>query len=362
MSRYASLARRVSAAREDGLARRLRVVEPDGPVTARVDGRNVVLFCTNDYLGLAGHPEVTSAYRGGGAGASRLISGDRPAHRALEDALSERYGRPATLFNSGYAANLALAGVLERGDIVASDAMNHASIIDGLRLSPAEKVILPHGRPEIPVGARMVIVEGLYSMDGDILDLPKYFGDHWLAVDEAHSVGCIGPEGLGASYMKGVVPDFVVGTLGKAYGVAGAFIIGPPELRELLVSFGRSFVYTTGMPEPVAHAARAALRLANQERREALAFNARRLRVSLFQLGVRTLGDAHIIPVLTGEHTMPVAAGLLERGFLVPGIRWPTVSRGAERLRITVSSEHTTDQLDALAEAIEAELRAVREQ
>ncbi|MDP2304888.1 MAG: aminotransferase class I/II-fold pyridoxal phosphate-dependent enzyme [Pseudomonadota bacterium] len=357
--RYGALARRVDAAGRDGLLRRLRLVEPTGGTEARVDGRVVTLFCSNDYLGLADHPEILAAYTGGGAGASRLISGNRPAHVALEEALGELYGRPATLFGSGFTANLALlTTLLTPADTVASDALNHASIIDGVRLSGAKKVILPHGQPAIPAGARMAVVEGLYSMDGDVLDLPRYFGpDHWLAVDESHSFGCLGPGGRGAALAKGVVPDFLMGTLGKALGVLGAFVIGPPELRELLVSFGRTFVYTTGLPEPIARAALVALRLADAERRERLAHNARRLRIGLWQIGASALGDAHVAPVVTGERTMAITQGLLDKGYYVAGIRWPTVPRGQERVRITVSAAHTDAQIDGLLDALDGALR-----
>ncbi len=360
MSRYASLAARAQAARADGLARRLRMVEPLDATTARVDGRVVTLFCSNDYLGLADHPDVVAAYRGGGAGGSRLISGTRPAHLALEEALGALYGRPATLFNSGYAANLALITTLVgKGDLVASDALNHASIVDAVRLSGAEKVVLPHGSPDIPAGTRLVVVEGLYSMDGDVLDLPRWFGDHWLAVDESHAFACLGPGGRGAALAKGVVPDFVMGTLGKAVGVVGAFVIGPPELRELLVSFGRSFVYTTALPEGVARAALVGLSLADAERRERLAHNARRLRIGLWQIGARALGEAHVVPILTGERTMEVAERLLAAGYYAPGIRWPTVPRGQERVRVTVSAAHNEAQIDGLVEALDAALRGV---
>jgi 7-keto-8-aminopelargonate synthetase-like enzyme len=358
--RYAALAQRVDTARAEGLLRRLRLVEPLGGTTARVDGRVVTLFCTNDYLGLADHPEIQAAWRGSGAGASRLVSGNRPAHVALEEALGQLYGRPATLFGSGFTANLGLLStVIGPDDTVASDALNHASIIDGLRLSGAKKVILDHGRADIPAGTRLAVVEGVYSMDGDILDLPRYFGDHWLAVDEAHGFGCLGPGGRGAAYAKGVVPDFVMGTLGKALGVVGAFIIGPPELRELLVSFGRSFVYTTGLPEPVARAALVGLRLADDERRERLATNTRRLRMGLWQIGAEALGHAHVVPVVTGERTMAVSEALLDRGYYAPGIRWPTVPRGQERVRMTVSAAHTDDQIDGLVEALDGALRAI---
>ncbi|MFZ5482294.1 MAG: aminotransferase class I/II-fold pyridoxal phosphate-dependent enzyme [Myxococcota bacterium] len=333
-------------------------MEPIDGVRARVDGREACLFCSNDYLGLAHHPDVVAAYRGAGAGASRLISGNRPVHVALEERLSALFGRPATLFASGYAANLALyATVLRKGDLVASDALNHASIIDGVRLSAAERVVLPHGAPEIPAGARLVAVEGLYSMDGDSPPLAKYFGDHWLAVDEAHAFGAMGPGGRGAAATQKVVPDFIVGTLGKALGVAGAFVVGPPELRALLVSAGRAFVYTTGIPEPVAAAALVALDLADDARRARLAANARRLRVGLWQIGAKVLGDAHIVPILTGERTMEVAGRLLEAGWYAPGIRFPTVPKGRERIRVTVSAAHTGEQIDGFVEAVERALR-----
>jgi 8-amino-7-oxononanoate synthase len=358
--RYAALADRAAAAREAGLERTLRLVEPIDATTARVDGRIATVFCSNDYLGLAHHPEVIAAYRGAGAGASRLVSGNRAAHLALEEALGQLYGRPATLFNSGYQANLALlTTVVGAGDIVASDRLNHASIIDGLRLSGAERVILAHGKPDaIPTDTRLAVIEGLFSMDGDILDIPRYFGRHWLMVDEAHSFACLGPGGRGAALAKGVVPDFLVGTLGKALGSAGAFVIGPPELRALLVSFGRSFVYTTGMPEPVARAALAGLRLADDARRERLAHNARRLRMGLWQIGADVRGSAHIAPVVTGARTMQVAERLLDAGFFAPGIRFPTVPRGEERVRVTVSAAHTEEQIDRLIEAFDQALRA----
>jgi 8-amino-7-oxononanoate synthase len=312
-----------------------------------------VVFSSNDYLGLAQHPDVRAAWKGAGAGSSRLIAGDRPAHHALETALSERFGRPATLFNTGYTANLALLSALVGpGELVASDALNHASIIDGIRLSGAEKVIVPHGeRP--PASCRLAVVEGLYSMDGDTLDLHTYAGEHWLAVDDAHAVGALGPDGRGEAARQGVTPDFLVGTLGKAYGAFGAFVIGPPELRELFVSRGRTFIYTTALPEPVAAAALAGLRLADDERRERLADRTTRFRNGLAQLGRETLGSAHVVPVVLGERTMAVADELLARGFFALGIRPPTVPAGTERIRFSLSAEHTDEQIDRLLEALD---------
>jgi len=326
----------------------------------RLGGRELVNFSSNDYLGLAWHPEVRAAYAGGGgAGSARLISGNRPAHDALEAALAEKLRQTVLLFSSGYHANLALlATVPEPGDLVVSDALNHASIIDGLRLSKARRVVLPHDQPDhIPAGAALAVVEGLYSMDGDTPDLRRWTGDHWLAVDEAHAFGAVGPGGRGVAAMQGVAPDFIVGTLGKALGVAGAFVAGPAALRELLVSQGRAFIYTTGMPEPVALAALAALRLADDERRERLAANARRLRDGLRQAGARVLGAHHVVPIVTAEYTMDIAARLLDAGIYAPGIRFPTVPRGQERVRFTVSSEHTGEQVDRCVDAVATALR-----
>lgn len=359
MDRFGRLARRVADIDAQGLRRRLREVTPLSATEVVVDGRRATLWCANDYLGLANHPELVAATAGGGAGAARLVSGNRPAHRALEDALSERFGRPATLFSSGYHANLALYATLgEEGDLVASDALNHASIIDGLRLSRARRVVLPHLDPTVPAEARMVVVESLYSMDGDSPDLAAYRGPWWLAVDEAHAVGALGPGGRGVAAAQGVEPDFLVGTLGKAYGLAGAFVVGPPVLRELLTSAGRAFVYTTGLPEGVARAGLVALRLADDARRERLAANTRRLRGALAQLGVPTLGGAHIVPVVTGARTMAVADALLDAGIYAAGIRYPTVPRGAERIRLAVSAAHADDQIDRCAEVLGRLVRA----
>lgn len=363
--RYARLTERVAAQKAAGTERRLAPLSMITATTAEVEGRYVDVFCSNDYLGLAHHPDVRKAWRGAGAGSARLIAGDRPSHHALEEVLSDRYGRPVTLFTSGYHANLALMQVLlEAGDVAVSDAMNHASIIDGLRLSKATRVIAPHGTAEVPAGARLVVTEGLFSMDGDVVDLPRLgrsaaAAGAWLCVDEAHAVGVLGPGGRGASFGAGVVPDFVVGTLGKAFGSMGAFVVGPPALRTLLISQGRSFIFTTALPEPAARAAFVALRLADDGLRAQLAANVRRLRAGLWALGISAPGRDHIVPIVLGARTMAVAAALKARGVLVPGIRPPTVAPGAERLRITLSAAHTNAQIDHLLDALDDSLRSV---
>ena len=355
---YGALERRVAAVTKAGLRRQLRELRMTSATTGQIDGHTVNVFCANDYLGLAQHPEVQAAYQGGGAGAARLISGNRPAHHALENALSELYGRPATLLSSGYHANLALLStVLEAGDTAASDALNHASIIDGLRLSRAERIILPHADAStIPEHTRLAVVEGLYSMDGDRLDLASYQApERWLAVDEAHAFGVLGPDGRGVAAAQGITPDFIVGTLGKALGVYGAFVVGPPVLRELLVSQSRSFIFTTGLPEPIAAAALVALGLANDERRDQLQANVTHLRAGLASMGLASAEGDHIIPVRLGSKTMAVADALLAAGYWVAGIRPPTVAPGTERLRITLSAAHTPAQIDGLLQALDKE-------
>lgn len=358
MDRVARLRERLATLDAQGLRRFLRKVEPISATEALVDGQRAVVFCSNDYLGLAHHPDVVAAWRGAGAGASRLISGNRPAHEALEAALGERFGGTATLFNSGYQANVTLFSTLpDADDRVASDAANHASIIDGLRLGPARRTVVPHGGTDlIPGDTTLAVTESLFSMDGDLADMDAWRGPWTLVVDEAHAVGTIGPGGRGHAAATGVPVDVLVGTLGKAYGAAGAFVVGPPALRELLISAGRGFVYSTALPEAVARAALEGFRRADDDARERLAANTHRLRAGLAQVGVAALGSAHIVPLVTGERTMAVAAAMLERGIFAAGVRFPTVPRGAERIRLTVSAAHTPEQIDRCVSTVAAVL------
>lgn len=351
MSRFAPWRRRLQAIEAAGRRRVLRELRMTGPSTGEIHGRPVIVACSNDYLGLAARPVDL---RGGGAGGSRLISGSRPVHHRLERALEERFGRPALVFPSGWQANQAVfSTVCEPGDLVASDALNHASIIDGLRLGRADRRIIPHADPAaVPPDARLVVVEGLYSMDGDVPRLSAYPREPWLAVDEAHAVGCLGPGGRGVAAAQGVEPDILIGTFGKAYGAAGAFVVGPPELIELLINAGRSFIFTTAVPEPVAAMALAGLDRADDALREQLAENARRLREGLQALGWPVLGEHHIVPVVVGPQAMGLAERLLERGVYAPAIRWPTVPQGQERIRFTASAAHTPEQIDRICDAM----------
>jgi 7-keto-8-aminopelargonate synthetase-like enzyme len=314
-----------------------------------------VIACSNDYLGLAWDPDVRRAAAGGGAGSSRLVAGSRPIHRALEEAIASWLGTEAALvMPSGWHANVAVfSTIVGEGDIVASDALVHASIIDGLRLSKAQRIIVPHTDPDaIDHGATLVAVEGLFSMDGDRPPLDRYPKEPWLAVDEAHAAGCLGPDGRGVAAAYGRLPDVIIGTFGKAFGAAGAFVAGSTDLVELLVNAARSFVFTTAVPEPVAAMALEGMKRATAERRQRLAHNVDRLRGELAELGWAPLGDAHIVPIVTGARTMTIADRMLERGVYAAGIRWPTVPQGQERIRLTVSAAHTDEQIDRIAEAL----------
>ncbi len=358
------------------------VTTADG-VRGRVRGRDVVLFCSNDYLGLRCDPEVVrgaadAAERwGAGSGSSRLIAGSLPVHRALEEEVAAWMGTAAALvLPSGYQANLALLGALgQAGDRIVSDALNHASIIDGCRLARAAVVPVPHADPDAvaaalrdpPTGARFVVGEGLYSMDGDrgpVRAWSEVCGDRaWLLVDEAHAIGVLGPGGRGACAEAGVEPLARVGTFGKALGAHGAFVAGSTALRELLVNTGRTHVFTTALPPPSAGAALVGLRIARSDRGDALRSRlsalARRLRAGLIDRGFDVLGDADapIVPAVIGPADAAMARyeALLDRGYYAMAIRPPTVPAGTCRLRFTLSARHTAADVDGLLAAMEAE-------
>ncbi len=353
--RYQPWTDRLDRIEAEGNTRLLRELRQTGPTTATLAGRDVLVACSNDYLGLASDPSPSPTLHAKGSTGSRLISGHRQAHRALEDALEALYERPALTFASGYHANLAVfSSVCQPGDIIASDARNHASIIDGLRLSRATRDIVPHAQPgSIPQGVRLIALEGLFSMDGDIPPLQAYPTEPWLAVDEAHAFGCLGPKGRGAAASLGVEPDILIGTFGKACGASGAFVVGPRALIDLLINRGRSFIYTTAPSDVSTMAALSGLQraIAADEAREQLAANARRLRLGLGQLGWEALGDAHIIPVIAGQDALQLGQQLLERGVFAPAIRYPTVARGSERIRLTVSARHTPTEIDQILDA-----------
>lgn len=346
-------------------------------------------FSSNDYLGLAGDPRIADvaarALRGvgTGSGAARLIAGNHPLHEALEAELAAWKGTEAALlFPSGYAANTgAVPALVGRGDAVYCDALNHASLIDGCRLSRAAVRVFPHGDVAAlermlaedagRFARRMVVADTVFSMDGDLLPLPAVLETArrhgaWTYLDDAHGTGVLGREGRGAAEHWGVegVPDVVMGTLGKALGTAGAFVAGSARLRDWLLNRARTFVFTTGSPPALAAAALEALRIARAEpwRRERLRRTARALRAGLARMGHPAAGEAdgHIVPVVLGDagRTMQAGAALRERGLLVGAVRPPTVPPGGARLRITASAAHGEAQVERLLAALRRELPA----
>jgi 8-amino-7-oxononanoate synthase len=319
-------------------------------------------FCSNDYLGLASLP---GAAEPAGAGASRLLGGDLEVHRRLEAAASELVRAPDALaFSSGYAANLGmLASLAGPGDLIVSDALNHASIIDGARLSRARIQIVPHldvdavsAALQAPrEGRAFVVTESYFSMDADTPDLRalrQICDQHGAAllVDEAHALGVLGPEGRGLCVAAGVVPDVLVGTFGKAFGAAGAFVAGSPSLVLWCWNRARSFVFSTGLSPVVAKAALGGMATARAEpeRRERVLAAAARLRSGMRDAGLRTLGEGPIVPWLVGDAgaAWELSEELRRRGLDVRAVRPPTVPAGTARLRLTVTAGHTAADLE----------------
>jgi len=367
-----------------GLRRERRLVDtwPDAAdgTRVRVAGRELRVFCSNDYLGLAHHPALAAANAaeaarsGSGSGAAHLVSGHSHAHQALEEQLADWLGRErALLFSTGYMANIGVhAAFAGRGERVLGDRLNHASLIDGAQLSGAR--LLRYAHADADSAARMLegrsdctllATDGLFSMDGDVAPLPalaRLAAAHraWLLVDDAHGLGVLGATGRGAVEAQGLDADAVpllVGTLGKAFGCFGAFVAGGRDAIELLLQRARSYIYTTALPPGTAAAASAALVLVQAEgwRRERLRALAARLRAGAAQLGLPLQPvDGPIQPLLVGDaaRAMQLSAALLARGYWVGAIRPPTVPAGTARLRITLSAAHDEAAVDGLLEAL----------
>jgi 8-amino-7-oxononanoate synthase len=359
--------------RARGTYRKMRVLDGAQAPRMRVDGREVLVFAGSNYLDLAHHPEVVEASEraareyGCAAGGSRLITGNLTIHEELEEELAKFLGAEAGLvFNTGYMANVGvIPALVGRGDVVVSDALSHASIIDGCRLSRAETRVFPHGDvgalEEIlrNVAARdrrvLLAVDGVYSMDGDVAPLAEMvpLARRWGAVvllDDAHGTGAIGPGGRGSAALSGVADeiDVQLGTLGKSLGSFGAFVAGSFVLRDLLVNVSRSFIFSCALAPPQVAAARAALRVARREpwRQAALERIARLLRGRLAQQGISTAPSA--------THIVPVRFGANDRA--MQGIRYPSVPEGTARLRLTPMATHTESEISELADAVAAEL------
>ncbi|MFL5873609.1 MAG: 8-amino-7-oxononanoate synthase [Solirubrobacterales bacterium] len=374
------VAERLAELRDRGLYRRLRLIEgPQGP-TVTLDGRQVLLLCSNNYLGLADRAEVREAAAeaalqwGAGSGASRLISGNMEPHRRLEARLAAFKGyEAALLFGSGYLANTGvIAALAGRGEIVFSDELNHASIVDGCRLSRAETFVYRHCDPEhLAWGlgraggrAALIVSDGVFSMDGDIAPLPELLdlarsNGARLMVDEAHATGAVGPGGRGsvsAAGLSGEV-DVVVGTLGKALGSYGAYACASAEVVDLLVNTARPFIFSTAPPPPALGATLAALEILESEPQlvDRLQENAALLRRSLAAEGLEVgASTTQVVPVRVGEAeaTMELCEISLQKGVFAQGIRPPTVPEGSCRLRLTAMATHRPEDLVAAAHMV----------
>lgn len=352
---------------------------PQGPLV-EVEGRQLLAFCSNDYLGLANHPQVVEAWRAGaqrwgvGGGASHLVIGHSTPHHELEEALADFTGRPrALLFSTGYMANLgAVTALVGKGDTVLEDRLNHASLLDAGLLSGARFSRYLHNdsgslatRLDKAEGNTLVVCDGVFSMDGDMADLPALCAEArrkgaWLMVDDAHGFGTLGATGGGVVEHFGLGLDDVqvlVGTLGKAFGTAGAFVAGSDDLIDTLVQFARPYIYTTSQPPALACATLKSLELLRSEhwRREHLTTLIRRFREGATRIGLELMdSDTPIQPILIGDSGRAVALSqaLREHGILVTAIRPPTVPAGSARLRVTLSAAHDLAQVDRLLEAL----------
>jgi 8-amino-7-oxononanoate synthase len=354
-------------------------------------------FCSNDYLGLSKHPEVTRAFAeaatmyGVGSGASHLVTGHGAEHQALEEELAAFTGHDkALVFSTGYMANIGVIGALAgQKALLVSDKLNHASLIDGCRLAAPRVQRYRHGNAEhaaellslnvAGIDSRLLITDGVFSMDGDLAPLPaladaaKQAGA-WLIVDDAHGLGVLGATGRGSCEHFGLSADDVpvlVGTFGKAFGTFGAFVAGSADLIDFLVQKSRTYIYTTALPPAVAAATRAALRVSDREswRREKALALAQRFRRGLAALGVvvgfspDSAPDTAITtiqPIILGDaaRALAVSRALEAQGFLVMAIRPPTVPASTSRLRVTFSAAHEESQVDALVSAIAQALAA----
>ncbi|MBU9888337.1 MAG: 8-amino-7-oxononanoate synthase [Candidatus Omnitrophica bacterium] len=376
-----SLQQELNGLIEKDLYRELRVLESRDPTRARFEGREMLLFCGNDYLGLSRHPRVVKAARdafekcGVGAGAARLISGTFPDHRKLEERIA-RFKRKeaAIVFATGFLANLGiLTAFAGDEDVIIMDKLCHASLVDGARLSGAALRVFPHKNYRVcetllkkhqTARRRILITEGVFSMDGDLADLEtmirmkeKYGA--MLVVDDAHGTGVTGASGRGTTEPSGVAEgvDIVMGTLSKAIGGLGGFVAADRTLIDYLVNFSRPFIFATALPPALCAAAEEAFCLIEEEPdlRQKLWENIQAVEGELRKAGFCPASAASaILPVILGEEKKAIRAFevLLSRGLYVPAVRYPTVPKGKARLRVTVSAAHTEQDIRELSDAL----------
>jgi 8-amino-7-oxononanoate synthase len=366
--------------KQQGLYRTRRIIESPQGVNLICDGRVAINFCSNDYLGLANHPDVINAFKhaadkfGVGSGSAHLICGHSSIHHALEEELAAFTGRKRTLlFSTGYMANMgAISALVGRGDTVFEDRLNHASLLDGGLLSGAKFKRYLHADTDHlsdildkAEGNKLVVTDGVFSMDGDLAPLKALAEvvkqhDAWLMVDDAHGLGVLGENGGGILEQTGLGQDDVqvlVGTLGKAFGTFGAFVAGSEDLIETLIQKARPYIYTTALPAAIAEATRTSLKIIQTEnwRWEKLRFVTERFRAGAEQLGLPLMASfSPIQPLLVGqsEKAVAVSHSLFKLGFLVSAIRPPTVPVNAARLRVTFSAMHEEHQIDQLLDAL----------
>jgi 8-amino-7-oxononanoate synthase len=367
---------RLDLVRSQHLYRQLRTVSAGAAAWLEVEGRKVLNLSSNNYLGLATRPALQAAANaaaqaeGWGAGSSRLIAGNSEQHMLLEARLARfKHAESALLFNSGYTANVGvISSLTQAGDLILSDELNHASIIDGCRLSRADCKVFPHGNvaalAELLAAAQtrrqrtiLVVTDTVFSMDGDLAPLREIARlcaqyDALLVVDEAHATGCIGPGGRGLLAQLAIEYEAVIAisTLSKALGSFGAFVTGPQLVKDYLINTARNFIFTTALPVPVIAASLAALDIVEQEPQlvEQLQTKATFFRQSLQQLGFNTLtSQTHIIPILIGDAALALemAQELLAQGIFAVAIRPPTVPPGTSRIRTSLMATHTQADL-----------------
>lgn len=379
---FAELGDALQQRKADALYRVRRTLETAQSPEVRVDGRGYLAFCSNDYLGLANHPDLVNALKtaadtyGVGGGASHLVNGHSRPHHQLEEALAEFTGRERVLlFSTGYMANIgAINALLDKQDAIFQDRLNHASLLDAGLLSGARFQRYLHNDPDslarrlakTQARRKLVVTDGVFSMDGDVADLPALCdtaraADAWVMVDDAHGFGCLGQTGGGCVEQLGLGVDDVqvlVGTLGKGFGTAGAFVAGSETLIETLIQYARTYIYTTSMPPAVAAATLASLKLIQREswRRDKLNSLIAQFRHGCEQLGLELMDSpTPIQPIMIGEagKAMAISAALEQQGIFISAIRPPTVPAGSARLRVTLSASHTEQQVDRLLAALD---------
>ena len=367
--------------KESGLYRDLRVVGNAQDTHIEIEGRSFLSFCSNNYLGLANHPSVVKAVKdaveeyGWGAGASRLVSGNMILHEALEDTISRFKGKEAAIvFPTGYMANLgAITSLVSNGDLVICDKLNHASIIDGCRLSGADFRVYAHCNMDklenilkkaSQYNRKLIVTDSVFSMDGDLAPLPDIVRiateyNAMIMVDEAHGTGVFGENGRGVveHFNLNKEIDVVMGTLSKAIGSLGGYVSGDIDLISYLRNKARSFMYTTALPPAVCAASIAGINLIQEDpsMRESLWYNVRFIKDKLRSLNINMISsESQIIPILIGDaqKAVEISTLLYEKGILIPAIRPPTVPANSSRLRMTVMSSHTQGDLESLFEVL----------